>query len=72
MLLGPLGEGDRPLDRLQHEIMREVAREAEVHGAVDQSLHHQEHVGWAGAADRGRHRDEALVADLKLVTQRAQ
>src|SRR5207237_3806446 len=31
MFLSPLGEGNRSLDRLEHQVMREVAGEAEVH-----------------------------------------
>ena len=41
-------------------------------GAVDQRLHHQENVGRTGAADRGRHGDEAFIGHLQLVAERAQ
>src|SRR6202171_6132787 len=69
MFLRPLGEGDGTLDCFEDKVVREVARKGEAHRAVDERLHHDEDVGRAGAADRGRHRDEALVAHLTLVAE---
>ena len=67
-----LREERAALERLDDEVVGDVAREAEVDRGVDQRLHHEEHVGRAAAADRGRHRDELLVVDLDLVAERPQ
>ena len=56
----------RALERLDHQVVGDVAREAEVDGRVDERLHDEEHVGRAGAADRGGHGDQLLVVDLEL------
>ena len=69
---GLLGEQRRALERLDDEVVRDVAREAEVDGRVDERLHDEEHVGRAGAADRGRHRDHLLVVDLELEAERTE
>ena len=42
-----------------------------MHGGVDQRLHQQEHVGRPGAADGGRHVEEALGLDVELAPERA-
>src|SRR5215210_4057292 len=39
-----LGEDGAALERLDDEVVRDVAREAEVDGSVDQRLHDEEHV----------------------------
>ena len=62
-----LAKSGRALERLDDQVVGDVAREAEMDGRVDERLHHQEHVGRAGAADRGRHGDHLLVVDLELV-----
>ena len=67
-----LGEQRAALERLDHEVVRHVAREAEVDGRVDQRLHDQEDVGRTGAADRGGHGDELLVVDLELHSEAAE
>ncbi len=67
-----LREAGAALERLDDEVVRDVAREAEVDGGVDQRLHHEEHVGGAGPRHRGRHRDPLLVLDLELRAQRAE
>ena len=72
MVAGLLREPRAALERLDHEVVRDVAREPEMDGRVDQRLHHQEHVGGAGAGHRGRHRDPLLVLDLELGAQRAE
>ena len=72
MVAARLGEERAALEGLDHEVMGDVAREAEVHRGVDQRLHDQEHVRRAGAAHGGRHRDGLLVVDLDLVAQRPQ
>ena len=66
-----LREERAALERLDHQVVGDVAREAEVDRRVDQRLHHQEDVGRAGARDRGGHRDEPLVVDLDLRAERA-
>ena len=72
VVAGLLREAGAALERLDHEVVGDVAREAEVDGGVDQRLHDEEHVGRAGAGDRGRHRDPLLVLDLQLRAERAQ
>ena len=67
-----LREERAALERLDHEVVGDVAREAEVDRRVDQRLHDEEHVGGAGAADGGRHRDHLLVVDLELDAERAE
>ena len=67
-----LREERAALERLDDEVVGDVAREAEVDGRVDQGLHDQEDVGRAGPGDRGRHRDELLVVDLDLRAERAE
>ena len=52
--------------------MGDVARKSKVNRAVDERLHDHEDVGRSGATDRGRHRDETLVADLEFVTERTE
>ena len=47
-----LGEQGRALERLDDEVVGDVAREAEVDGGVDERLHDEEDVGRAGAATR--------------------
>ena len=65
-----LREERRALERLDHQVVGDVAREAEVDGRVDERLHDEEDVGRAGTAHRGRHRDHLLVVDLELGAQR--
>ena len=72
VVAGLLGEAGAALERLDDEVVGDVAREAEVDGRVDQRLHDEEHVGRAGARDRGRHRDPLLVLDLELRAERAE
>ena len=72
MVAGLLGEARAALEGLDHEIVRDVAGEPEMDGRVDQRLHHQEHVGRAGAGDGGRHRDPLLVLDLELRAERGE
>ena len=67
-----LGEGRAALERLDHEVVGDVAREAQVDGGVDQRLHDEEHVRRAGSADRGGHLDEALVLHLQVRAEGAQ
>ena len=67
-----LAKTRRALERLDHEVVRDVAREAEVDGGVDQRLHHQEDVGRPGARHRGGHRHHLLVVDLDLVAERSE
>ena len=67
-----LGEGCAALERLDDQIVGDVAREAQMDGRVDERLHDQEHVRRPGAADGGRHGHELLVLDLELVTQAAE
>ena len=61
-----LGEERAALERLDDQVVGDVAREAEVDRGVDERLHDQEDVGRAGAADGGGHRHELLVVDLQL------
>ena len=61
-----LGEERRALERLDDEVVGDVAREAEVDGRVDERLHDEEDVRRAGAGHRRGHRDELLVVDLEL------
>ena len=65
-------EHRRALEGLDHEVVGDVAREAEVDGGVDQRLHDEEDVGRAGPADRGRHRHHLLVVDLELMAEGAE
>ncbi len=67
-----LGEERAALERLDDQVVGDVAREAEVDGGVDQRFHDQEDVGRAGAADGGGHGDQLLVVDLHLLAQRAE
>ena len=69
MVAAVLGERRAALERLDHEVVGDVAREAEMDGRVDQGLHHQEDVGRARPADRGGHGHELLVVDLELGPQ---
>ena len=63
---GLLREERAALERLDHQVVRDVAREAQVHGRVDERLHDQEHIGRPGPADRRGHGHELLVLDLDL------
>ena len=65
-----LREVGRALERLDHQVVGDVPREAEVDGRVDERLHDQEDVGRAGPGDRGGHRHELLVVDLELGAER--
>ena len=65
---GVLGRAD---EGLGDEVVRELAREAEVHAGVDERLHDGEEVGRPGPRQRGRHRHERLVIDLALVADGA-
>ena len=69
-IAGLLREARAALERLDDEVVGDVAREPEVDRGVDQGLHDEEHVGRAGAGDRGRHRDPLLVLDLELRAER--
>ena len=62
----------RALERLDHEVVGDVAREAEVDGGVDERLHDQEDVGRAGPGDGRGHRHHLLVVDLELVPEGAE
>ena len=70
MHAGLLREERRPFERLDHEVVGDVSREAKVHGRVDERLHDEEDVGRPGPADRGGHRDHLLVVDLELEAER--
>ncbi len=72
MHAGLLREEGRALERLDHQVVRDVAREPEVDGRVDEGLHDEEDVRRAGPGDRGRHGHEPLVVDLDLVAERRQ
>ena len=61
-----LGEERAALERLDDQVVRDVAREAQVHGGIDERFHDQEHVGRACAADGRGHGHELLVLDLEL------
>ncbi len=67
-----LREEGAPLQCLDHEVVGDVAREAQVDRRVDERLHDQEDVCGAGPADGGRHGDELLVVDRELQSQRAE
>ena len=69
---GLAGEQRRALERLDDEVVRDVAGEAEMDGRVDERLHHEEHVCRAGAAHGGRHRHHLLVVDLELEAERTE
>ena len=52
MHAGLLGEERRALERLDDQVVRDVTREAEVDGGIDERLHHQEDVRRPGARRR--------------------
>ena len=70
MVAAVLGEMGAALERLDHQVVGDVAGKAEVHGGVDQGLHDQEDVGRAGPAHGGGHGHELLVVDLELRAER--
>ncbi len=41
-------------------------------GGLDQRFHHQEHVGWPGAAHGGGHVEGVLILDVDLLAQSLQ
>jgi len=62
----------RPLAGPQHELLRDAARESEVHPRVDERLHQQEDVGRPRPRESRRHVDAFLLLYPELLAARAE